>query len=83
MSKLMSTLTLAAVSTFAFTSSAFAGDTDKTNMTPASLKTSITVVEEVKSSDNAMMIEASTEVRGAVERGDYMSCRGPRWPHLL
>ena len=77
MSKLMSAFTLAAVSSFAFAAPALAGDAYEAEMKPAKVETLsvMTITTDARQED--MLIEASAEVRGAVERGEFTAVEGP------
>ncbi len=70
MSNLMNFFTIAAVSSIAFASPAFAGDKYKGDVKPASAD-SMTMTTEMTE------IDALTEVRGAVERSDFVAVEGP------
>lgn len=77
MSKLMSVVTLAAVSGFAFASPAFAGDKTKAKMKDAPTKTMTVVKESTQLRNTDMVVQAATEVRSAVARGEYEAVEGP------
>ena len=80
MSKLLSTLAIATVTTVAFASPAFAGD--KTHkMKHSKVETSTVVTPSALETSEARVIatraEAESEVLGAVARGEFVAVEGP------
>ena len=77
MSNLKSIFTIAAVSSVAFASPAFAGEKHKGDMKSSLLETKTAAAELAERPDAAMFIEPATEVMGAVERSEFIRVEGP------